>query len=206
MKTEVNPTRMEMMNLKKKLIVARHGHKLLKDKQDELMRRFMEILEDVKVLRTQVEDEIKEAYKFFLLSRLSMSREIMDEALMLPQVDMQLTFSSIKVLNVDTPKLDFKLKGDIFSYGFLSTSSDLDSALKKYLQLFPKMIKLAEIEKRAELLSQEIESTRRRVNALEYVLIPELVETIKYIDMRLNGAELGNQLRLMKIKEIVRKH
>ncbi|MBI5417061.1 V-type ATP synthase subunit D [Candidatus Poribacteria bacterium] len=206
MKLEVNPTRMEMMNLKKKLIVARHGHKLLKDKQDELMRRFLEILDEIKVLRNKVEDELKEAHQEFLMSRLLMSKEILEEALMLTQVDLQVNFSSEKVLNVDTPKLDFTLKGDIYSYGFLHTSSELDEALNGYLKIFPQLLKLAEIEKKAELLSEEIEHTRRRVNALEYILIPELEETVKYIDMRLNEAELGNQLRLMKIKEIVRKH
>ncbi|MBI5206871.1 MAG: V-type ATP synthase subunit D [Candidatus Firestonebacteria bacterium] len=206
MKLEVNPTRMEIMNLKRKLLVARRGHKLLKDKQDELMRRFLEILDEVKILRTNVEIEMEDAYKDFIFAKLFLSREILEEALMLTNVNIEATFSSVKVLNVDTPKLDFKLEGDIYSYGFSHTSTLLDQALNKYLKLFPQLLKLAEIEKKAELLSEEIERTRRRVNALEYILIPELEETIKYIDMRLNEAELGNQLRLMKIKEIVRKH
>lgn len=206
MKLEINPTRMEMMNLKKRLIVARRGHKLLKDKQDELMRRFLEILDEIKILRVTVEQVLMDAHQNFLLSRLLMSKEILEESLMLPTVDLKTSFTSEKILNVDTPKLEFNLKGDIFSYGFLHTSSELDQALKKYLEILPKLLKLAEIEKKAELLSEEIERTRRRVNALEYRLIPELEETIKYIAMRLNEAELGNQLRLMKIKEIVLTH
>ncbi|MDD5773331.1 MAG: V-type ATP synthase subunit D [bacterium] len=206
MLADVSLTRMNLMKMKKRYAIALRGHKLLKDKQDELMRKFMELLEEIKSYRQEVENSLEKVHKQFFWAQGVMSKEFLEEAIMVPQVSLNLTTSQEQVFNIQTPKLDFHIEGDIYSYGFLFTSQQLDLALDGYKNIFPKLLHLSEIEKRAELLASEIEQTRRRVNALEYILIPELKQTIKYISMRLAELELSNQIRLMKIKDIVRKH
>ncbi|MFH1289083.1 MAG: V-type ATP synthase subunit D [bacterium] len=206
MLADVSLTRMNLMKMKKRYVIALRGHKLLKDKQDELMRKFLELLDEIKSYRHEVENELQKVHKQFLWAQGVMSREFLEEAIMVPQVSLNLSTGHEQVFNIQTPKLDFNIEGDIYSYGFLWTSQQLDLALDGYKNIFPKLLRLSEIEKRAELLASEIEQTRRRVNALEYILIPELKQTIKYIVMRLAELELSNQIRLMKIKDIVRKH
>lgn len=206
MLADVSLTRMNLMKMKKRYAIALRGHKLLKDKQDELMRRFLELLDEIKSYRQGVESELEKVHKQFFWAQGVMSKEYLEEAIMVPQVTLNLTTSQEQVFNIQTPKLDFHIEGDIYSYGYLFTSQQLDLALDGYKNIFPKLLHLSEIEKRAELLASEIEQTRRRVNALEYILIPELKQTIKYISMRLAELELSNQIRLMKIKDIVRKH
>lgn len=206
MLADVSLTRMNLMKMKKRYAVALRGHKLLKDKQDELMRRFLELLDEIKSYRREVENEIQKVHKQFFWTQGVMSKEFLEEAIMVPQVSLNLSTGHEQVFNIQTPKLDFNIEGDIYSYGFLWTSQQLDLALDGYKNIFPKLLHLSEIEKRAELLASEIEQTRRRVNALEYILIPELKQTIKYIVTRLAELELSNQIRLMKIKDIVRKH
>ncbi len=206
MRLAVNPTRMELLKLKKRLILARRGHKLLKDKQDELMRNFLSLIEEIKELRLTVEIELFQAYGFFLIARLTMGREFLDEALMFSQLETNLEVTYVPLMNLRIPRYRLNIEGDYFSYGLLTTSMELDRALKRYRELIPKMVELAEKERRLEMLSYEIERTRRRVNALEHILIPNIFETISYISMKLEELERSNLTRLMKIKDIVRKH
>lgn len=206
MRLAVNPTRMELLKLKKRLILARRGHRLLKDKQDELMRNFLSLIEEIKELRLTVEIELFQAYGSFLIARLTMGREFLDEALMFSQLETNLEVTYVPLMNLRIPRYRLNIEGDYFSYGLLTTSMELDRALKRYRELIPKMVELAEKERTLEMLSYEIERTRRRVNALEHILIPNIIETIAYISMKLEEQERSNLTRLMKIKDIVRKH
>jgi len=206
MRLAVNPTRMELLKLKKRLILARRGHRLLKDKQDELMRNFLSLIEEIKELRLTVEIELFQAYGSFLIARLTMGREFLDEALMFSQLETNLEVTYVPLMNLRIPRYRLNIEGDYFSYGLLTTSMELDRALKRYKELIPKMVELAEKERELEMLSYEIERTRRRVNALEHILIPNIFETISYISMKLEELERSNLTRLMKIKDIVRKH
>lgn len=206
MRLAVNPTRMELLKLKKRLILARRGHRLLKDKQDELMRNFLSLIEEIKELRLTVEIELFQAYGSFLIARLTMGREFLDEALMFSQLETNLEVTYVPLMNLRIPRYRLNIEGDYFSYGLLTTSMELDRALKRYRELIPKMVELAEKERGLEMLSYEIERTRRRVNALEHILIPNIFETISYISMKLEELERSNLTRLMKIKDIVRRH
>ncbi|MBZ4645057.1 MAG: H(+)-transporting synthase, vacuolar type, subunit [Clostridia bacterium] len=203
----VNPTRMELTRLKKRLKVARRGHKLLKDKRDELMKQFLELVRKNKELREKVEEMLMKVHSNFLIARAVMSSEILEEALMFPKQSVSLEISTKNVMSVDVPVLNFKAQSDdesnIYPYGFATTSGELDSAIGTLSEVFPYMLELAQMEKSAQLLAEEIEKTRRRVNALEYVLIPQLTETIKYITMKLDENERGNLTRLMKVKDMM---
>lgn len=203
---EVNATRMELLRLKRRLRLADRGHSLLKRKQDELMRQFLELVEQIGDLRKRIEDRLASAHKGFLMARSVMDRESMEEAIMLPNQKLTLNVSTLPVMNLRLPQFDVKSQGNVYSYGLSSTSAELDSALGAYSELLPEMLRLSQIERSVELLANEIEVTRRRVNALEYILIPNLKDTIKYIKMRLDEMERSNLSRLMKIKEIVRSH
>lgn len=203
----VNPTRMELTNLKRKLTTARRGHKLLKDKQDELMRRFLDLVRENKELRRKVEEGIEESNRHMALARSVMSDSALDVALMMPSQKMSLDVSEKNVMSVMLPVFDTKLKtadeNDIYSYGFAFTSSDLDAAVKSLSDIMPYMLRLAEVEKSCQLMSAEIEKTRRRVNALEHVMIPQYEETIKYISMKLDENERSSTIRLMKVKNMM---
>ena len=203
----VNPTRMELTNLKRKLTTARRGHKLLKDKQDELMRRFLDLVRENKELRRKVEEGIEESNRHMALARSVMSYSSLDVALMMPSQKMSLDVSEKNVMSVMLPVFDTKLKtadeNDIYSYGFAFTSSDLDAAVKSLSDIMPYMLRLAEVEKSCQLMSAEIEKTRRRVNALEHVMIPQYEETIKYISMKLDENERSSTIRLMKVKNMM---
>ena len=205
--TQVIPTRMELTRLKKKLATAVKGHKLLKDKRDELMREFLELVRENMELRTRVEEGIKEANKNFVIARAGMSGETLKTALMAPKQEVFLQQSTRNVMSVNIPVLDFTTKtadqNDIYSYGFAFTSGDLDGAVKSLSDIFPEMLKLAECEKSCQLMAAEIEKTRRRVNALEHVIIPETRESIRYITMKLDENERSTQIRLMKVKDMV---
>ena len=206
-KARVNPTRMELTRLKKKLITARRGHKLLKDKRDELMRRFLELVRENMALREKVEEGIKLANQNFVLAKAVMREETLNTALMAPLQSLSVEVGSQNVMSVEIPKLDYKTRtpgeNDIYSYGFAFTSGDLDYAVKSLADIFPDMLKLAEIEKSCQLMAAEIEKTRRRVNALEHVMIPETEESIKYITMKLDENERSTQVRLMKVKDMM---
>ncbi|MBQ9531770.1 MAG: V-type ATP synthase subunit D [Eubacterium sp.] len=203
----VNPTRMELTNLKRKLATARRGHKLLKDKRDELMRRFLELVRENKELRRQVEEGVNEANKHIAVARSVMSDAALDVALMMPSQEMNLEITEKNVMSVILPVFDAKLKtadeNDIYSYGYAFTSSDLDDAVKSLSDIMPLMLRLAEVEKSCALMSAEIEKTRRRVNALEHVMIPRYEETIKYITMKLDENERSSTTRLMKVKSMM---
>ena len=203
----VNPTRMVLTSLKKKLVVAIRGHKLLKDKRDELMKQFMELARKNKVLREEVERQLAEVYRNFAIANAVMSSEMMEEALMYPKQGVAIELGKKNVMSVNVPVFDFTTKTedktDIYPYGFATTSGELDKAIARLAEVFPLMLELAAMEKEASLLAQEIEKTRRRVNALEYIMIPNLEETIKYIKMKLDENERGNQVRLMKVKDMM---
>ncbi len=203
----VNPTRMELTNLKRKLVTAQRGHKLLKDKRDELMRRFLDLVRENKELRRKVEEGIARANAHMAVARSVMSDNTIDVALMLPTQSMELDISEQNVMSVMIPKYDVKMKtakeDDIYSYGYAFTSDDLDVAVKSLSDIMPLMIRLAEVEKSCQMMADEIEKTRRRVNALEHVMIPQYQETIKYITMKLDENERSTTTRLMKVKDMM---
>ena len=203
----VNPTRMELTRLKKRLVTARRGHKLLKDKRDELMRQFLEIVRQNLALRERVEEALLKAHKSFTVASAVMSPEMLEEALMYPKQAVSLELSLKNIMSVNVPVYDFQTKSqdpsEIFPYGFATTSGELDDAVLSLSQIFQDMLELAQMEKTAQMLAQEIEKTRRRVNALEYVMIPQFEETIKYILMKLDENERGNTTRLMKVKDMM---
>ena len=203
----VNPTRMELTNLKRKLTTARRGHKLLKDKRDELMRRFLELVRENKSLRVEVENEIKKANVAMETARSTMSDKALDVALMLPTQEMSLEVTEKNIMSVMIPVFDVKFRtadeNDIYSYGFALTPGELDDAVNAYSDAMPKLLKLAEIEKSCQLMASEIEKTRRRVNALEHVMIPQYEETIRFITMKLDENERSTTTRLMKVKDMM---
>ena len=206
-KAHVNPTRMELTKLKKKLATATRGHKLLKDKRDELMRQFLDLVRENKTLREKVEIGIKASNKNFVLARSAMPEEILNVALMAPRQEVFLEAGKRNVMSVEIPQFEYKTKtpdvNDIYPYGFAFTSSDLDDAVKSLQDILPEMLHLAQIEKSCQLMAFEIEKTRRRVNALEHVMIPDMKENIKFIVMKLDENERSTQIRLMKVKDMM---
>jgi len=207
--TQVNPTRMELTRLKKKLVTAVRGHKLLKDKRDELMRQFLDKVRENKALREEVETALVSANQNFMLARAGMPDEILNTALLAPKQELTISAGTQNVMSVEIPNFDFKTRtpdqNDMYSYGFAFTTGDLDDAILSLSEVFPKMLKLAEVEKSCQLMAAEIEKTRRRVNALEHVMIPELQTNIKYITMKLDENERSTQIRLMKVKDMMLK-
>lgn len=207
--TQVNPTRMELTRLKKKLVTAVRGHKLLKDKRDELMRQFLDKVRENKALREEVETALVSANQNFMLARAGMPDEMLNTALLAPKQELTISAGTQNVMSVEVPDFDFKTRtpdqNDMYSYGFAFTTGDLDDAILSLSDVFPKMLKLAEVEKSCQLMAAEIEKTRRRVNALEHVMIPELQTNIKYITMKLDENERSTQIRLMKVKDMMLK-
>ena len=205
----VNPTRMELKKLKARLETATRGHKLLKDKSDEMIRRFSVIIKENKRLRSEVEQGIAEANRYMAVAGSVMQREALETALMLPKQEVELEVSEKNVMSVYIPVFDAKFRtsdpDDIYSYGTAFTSVDLDGAVSALSEIFPKMIRLAEIEKACQLMADEIEKTRRRVNALEHIMIPDYQETIKFITMKLSENERSTTTSLMKVKDMVLK-
>jgi V/A-type H+-transporting ATPase subunit D len=206
MRLAVNPTRMELLRLRKRLQLARRGHKLLKDKQDELMKRFMGLVTQIKELRLDVERELEEAWKRFLVAGASGGREVVETAVSVPVRKTYVEVAKEQIMNVAVPVFALKTEGNLASYGLATTPAELDTALVAMEEVLGRMVELASKEKALELIGDEIEKTRRRVNALEYTLIPNLEETIRYISMKLSEMERGNLTRLMRVKEIVREH
>lgn len=204
---QVNPTRMELTRLKKKLATATRGHKLLKDKRDELMRLFLERVRENQALRRKVEQGIGAANQGFLLARAGMQEQALNTALLVPKQQVSIQCETENVMSVEVPRFTFHTrtpqKGDMFPYGFAFTSSDLDGAVEALAEVFPAMLQLAQSEKTCQLMAAEIEKTRRRVNALEHVMIPQLQETIRYIAMKLDENERSTQVRLMKVKDLM---
>ncbi|HQA59734.1 MAG TPA: V-type ATP synthase subunit D [Tepidanaerobacteraceae bacterium] len=205
MQTRVNPTRMELTRLKRQIVIARRGHKLLKDKQDELIKKFVDMVKENKRLREEVEKELQLAFKNFIIARSQMPQEVLEESLMIPSARVSIDVSKENIMSVNVPKIKINKEegGNIYSYGLATTSAELDSAITILSRMLEKMLKLSEIEKACQLMADEIEKTRRRVNALEYVMIPTMEENIKYITMKLDENERSTITRLMKIKEMV---
>ena len=203
----VTPTRMVLNQIKGRLKTASRGHKLLKDKRDELMRQFMEVVRKNRELRQRVEEGLTEAFGALTVASAVMSPELLEQALMYPRQSVELGVTFKNVMSVNVPQYEFRTKnadpGEIYPYGFAQTSGELDSALAKLGQVFEDMLELAQVEKSMQLMAQEIERTRRRVNALEYVMIPELEGNIKYIAMKLEENENSTKVRLLKVKEMV---
>lgn len=205
--TVVNPTRMELTRLKGKLKTAQRGHKLLKDKRDELMKQFLDTVREVRTLRAQVEEELMRVHGSFTVASALMSGPAMEQALMYPKQSVELDMTFKNVMSVNVPVYQYRTRtddtGDIFPYGFANTSGELDTAVEALGNVFQSMLKLAQIEKTAQLLAEEIEKTRRRVNALEYVMIPETQENIRYITMKLDENDRATTTRLMKVKDML---
>ena len=202
-----NPTRMELTRLKRKLTTALRGHKLLKDKRDELMRQFMDVVKLNKQLRTRVEEGLTAAFSSLQVASAIMSPEMLEQALLYPRQSVELGLKYKNIMSVNVPLYSFQTKNndpsEIYPYGFAQTSGELDDALEKLAKVFQDMLELAQVEKTMQLLAEEIEKTRRRVNALEYVMIPELEGNIKYIAMKLEENENSTKVRLLKVKEMV---
>ena len=198
---------MELTRLKKKLVTATKGHKLLKDKRDELMRQFLDLVRENMALRQKVEAGILSANKNFVIAKAGMSEQILNTALMSPKQEVYLEASKKNVMSVDIPVFKTRTRtadaNDIYSYGFAFTSGDLDDAVKSLADILPDMLRLAEVEKSCQLMAAEIERTRRRVNALEHVVIPQTEQNIRYITMKLDENERSSQIRLMKVKDMM---
>lgn len=211
MEIRVNPTRMELSKLKKRIVVARRGHKLLKDKQDELVKKFIDMVKENKSLREEVEKELQDAFGHFVMARTLMSGQVLEESLMYPVGKVDIKVAQRNVMSVRIPDINIVSGGDEkddngkspFAYGFAGTSAELDRSISILAGILPKLLKLAELEKGCRLMAIEIEKTRRRVNALEYVMIPSMAEKIKYITMKLDENERGNVTRLMKVKDMM---
>ena len=204
---QVNPNRMELLRLKKQLVTARRGHKLLKDKRDELMRQFLDLIRTNRALRLKVEKLLQSANQDMVLARAVMDTASLDTALMAGKESLTLSIDTRNVMCVNVPVFAslFEVTGEIegLPYGLASTAGELDQAIVSLHEAFPVMLELAEVEKGAQLLADEIEKTRRRVNSLEYILIPELREQIRSITMKMDENERGNLTRLMKVKDMI---
>ena len=205
----VNPTRQELTRLKARLKTSVRGHKLLKDKRDELMKQFMDVVRENRALRQKVEKALTQAHASFTVASAIMSPEMLEQSLLYPKQSVELDMTFQNIMSVNVPIYHFKTRsddaGEIYPYGFATTSGELDDAVDALSHVFRDMLRLAEIEKTSQLLAEEIEKTRRRVNALEYVKIPQMQEAIKYISMKLDENERSATIRLMKVKDMLLK-
>ncbi len=203
----VNPTRMELTRLKRSLVTARRGHKLLKDKRDELMRQFLLLVQDNKALRRRVEKALVRANKSFAVASATMDQNVLDEALLYPkkQLDLNMTLKNVMSVNVPVYSCEVSDASDaeVFPYSFAQTPGELDEAIMAIAKVLPELVKLAQTEKNIQLMAGEIEKTRRRVNALEYVMIPQYEETIRFIQMKLDENERDGQTRQIKVKDMI---
>jgi V/A-type H+-transporting ATPase subunit D len=196
----VNPTRMALMDLKRRAKSAKRGHKLLKDKQDGLMQQFMSIIREAKTLRENVEEQLGNVFKQFLGASAWMTDAQLQNALSSPQAKIELEVETKNVMSVKIPKFTISKEGTIKSYGHAGTNAMFDEAVEALEQVFEILINLAQIEKQAEAMAIELETTRRRVNALEHKMIPDLEQTVKYIKMKLDESERAGIIATMRIK------
>ena len=205
----VNPTRQELTRLKGRLKTSIRGHKLLKDKRDELMKQFMDVVRENRAVRKKVEEGLMRAHGSFTVASALMSTEMLQQSLLYPKQSVELDMTFHNIMSVNVPEYHFRTRSqngaEIYPYGFAATSGELDDAVDALSQVFQDMLRLAEIEKTSQLLASEIEKTRRRVNALEYVKIPQMEEAIKYISMKLDENERASTIRLMKVKDMLLK-
>lgn len=204
MTLKVNPNRMELLRLKKRLVIAKRGHKLLKDKRDALIQEFIRIVKENKTIREELEDKLMKYYIIFSNASSLMSKITLEETLMFPKAKSTIELTFKNIMSVNVPKYIFKYEGNFYAYSLINTTPELDIALRNFYEILPLMLKLAELDKAVSLLADEIEKTRRRVNALEYVLIPDLEDTIKFITMKLDEIARSNTSAIMRIKEIIR--
>lgn len=206
---QITPTRMELKKLQTKYNTARRGHKLLKDKRDELMRRFLDVVREDKDIRARVEKRLAGAYGSFTVASAVTSPNMLREALICPKREAELDVSLKNMMSVNVPSFSMDVKASATTgrtnYGFAFTSGELDASILELSEVLEDMLRMAELEKTAQLLAQEIEKTRRRVNALEYILIPQYLESMKAIKMKLDENERGNTTRLMKVKDMMLK-
>ncbi|MFH1678564.1 MAG: V-type ATP synthase subunit D [Candidatus Omnitrophota bacterium] len=200
----VNPNRMELLRLRRRLALAQRGHKLLQDKLDEMMHRFLSLIRETKALNEEVNKKIKQVFLNIVISRCLMPEEDFNQAINSVSIDLQLQSTLEKIMNVRIPQFSFKTPEMNLNYNFFKVSPQLDIALNGIKELLPSLIRLGRFMKSCQLLSFDIERTRRRVNALEFLLIPSISQTIRLISDKLNELELGNLLRLMRVKEILR--
>ena len=207
--TTINPTRQELNRLKNRLRTSIRGHKLLKDKRDELMKQFMDVVRENRALRKRVEEGLMRAHGAFTVAAALMSPEMLEQSLLYPKQSVELDMTFQNIMSVDVPRYQFRTSsqdpGEVYPYGFAQTSGELDDAVDALSRVLSDMLRLAEVEKTSQLLAEEIEKTRRRVNALEYVKIPEMQANIKYITMKLDENERANTIRLMKVKDMILK-
>jgi len=201
---KVNPNRMELLRLKKRLDIARRGHKLLKDKRDALIQKFIHLIKENKTIREELEEKLLKYYTIFSNASSLMSKITLEESLMFTKAESTIEIKYKNIMNVNVPEYIYKSEGNIYAYSLINTTPELDIALVNYYKIIPLMLKLAELEKAVSLLANEIEKTRRRVNALEYILIPDLENTIKFITMKLDEIARSTTSALMRIKEIIR--
>ncbi|HRM24612.1 MAG: V-type ATP synthase subunit D [Enterococcus aquimarinus] len=203
----VNPTRMELSRLRKRLGTATRGHKLLKDKQDELVRQFILLVKKNQELRKKMDSSLQKGMKEYVLASSVIPDHVLEEAFSIPFNKVSLDVQTKSIMNTEVPVLNTMYQEDSdvddFSYGFVSTTSELDLSLDYLGSILPLMLQLAEIEKTCQLIAKEIETTKRRVNALEYLTIPNLTETIAHIENTLDENERGNVTRLMKVIDIL---
>ena len=198
----VNPTRMELKKLKARLATAVRGHKLLKDKSDEMVRQFSLIIKENKRLRDEVEKELSLTLKQFSVARSVTPSYRAEAAFAMPTVAVKADCGVASVMGVEVPKIKLieQKRGDGLPYAYPEITGEADYSVQQAAALLPKMVALAQTEKTVRLLAEEIERNKRRVNALEYVMIPQLEETIKYIKSKLDENERAAVIRLMKIK------
>lgn len=201
---DVNATRMELLKLRKRVNIAVRGHKLLKQKQDELLRVIHEIIKKLSDLREEIEEDLIKALKHFFLARAYQDKKSFESSFLLLDTDIELSVGWKKIMNVPLPEYEKTIEGELITYGFANTSPTLDEALKDLMEIFDRLLNLAEMEKSIALLAEEMNKTRRRVNALEYILIPELKDAVRYIHMKLAERERETISRLMRIKDIIR--
>ena len=201
---KVNPNRMELLRLKKRLLVAKRGYKLLKDKRDALIQVFVRLAKESDTVREELEENLLKCYTFFSNASNLMSKLTLEETLLFPKAKSETEVSFKNIMSVNVPQYEFKCEGKYYSYSLIDTTAELDGALKKYHDILPLMLKVAELDKAIALLANEIEKTRRRVNALEYVIIPDLEETIAFITMKLDEMARSTNSAIMRIKDIIR--
>ena len=198
---------MELSNLKSRLVLSTRGHKLLKDKQDELMRHFINLIRENNILRDEVEKELTASMRSFVVAKSLLNEAFIEELFAVPATAVELDIQENNIMSVVVPQMNFSMvdqddKSTDLQYGYVNSNGELDDAIKKIEDILPKLLKLTEIEKTCQLLADEIEKTRRRVNALEYKMIPQLQETIRYIQMKLEENERSSIVRMMKVKDM----
>ncbi len=204
MKLSVNPNRMELLRLKKRLTLAKRGYKLLKDKRDALIQKFITLVYENKNAREEFEEKVKKCINKYLVATMPMSSNEIESIFLFPKRSIEVKTTYQNIMSVHVPRFKIVEKGSLYPYGMANSNPELDSALREYKEILPLMVKMAELDKAVILLTEEIEKTRRRVNALEYVMIPNLEETIKFITMKLDEMARSNNSALMRIKEMIR--